>query len=276
MQPSSWTTEHDLLLSELAPGTSEPTEAEVEGLWTRVSADMDRRHRPHRRALRITVGAAVGAVVLGSAGVATAQFYSAHTGKGPVDVHDLRQGGPGERLDPAGSDYGRVIAKATRKIPFPDARSRAIAIQDQVDDQAGARPGESLTATGAVQSWVAKAAVCAWSNRWAAATATGDIAARDEAVRTILEAPTWPSVTAVDPAPYNRTQTITLIDAKTKKKHTRRVRDESLFYWLAPLGKAVQGGDRAAVAAILSAEDAYCSPGLVPDIPEANPMSGGR
>jgi hypothetical protein len=132
-----------------------------------------------------------------------------------------------------------------------------------------------LVSVGAIRAWVADAALCAWSNQWAAATRTGNQGGRAEAIEMIHDAPAWPAVVAIDPEPYRRMETIQVTgpDGKTR---TQRLPDESQFYYLAALGEAVQGRDLDAVAEILAANNGYCTPDLVPDLPRANPLHAER
>lgn len=209
--------------------------------------------------------------MLGTSGLAVADHYSAHTGRAPLDAEDVRLGGPGERLDPGAADYGAVVAQETADIPFPDAASRRFAVQDQVHDARFAVPGKESVASGALRAWVADAALCAWSNQWAAATRDGDGAVRDEAIRMIHEAPTWPAVTDLDPHPFVRWETVESLDGNGRRT-VERLRDDSQFYYLAELGRAVDGTRLDVVADVLAENNGYCRTALVPDLPQADPM----
>jgi phage tail protein X len=272
MTATRWTEEHDRLLSAAAPDVGVSAE-DVERGWHRVAPRLSAR--PSRRRRRIAAATVIAAVVLGTSGLAVADHYSAHTGRGPLDAEDLRLGGPGERLDPGAADYGAVVAQETADIPFPDAASRRFAVQDQVHDARFAVPGKESVASGAVRAWVADAALCAWSNQWAAATRDGDAAARAEAIRMIHQAPTWPAVTDLDPHPYLRWETVESVD-ENGKRTVEKLRDDSQFYYLAELGRAVEGTRPAVVAAVLAANNGYCRPSLVPDLPAADPLFGER
>jgi hypothetical protein len=122
---------------------------------------------------------------------------------------------------------------------------------------------------------VADAAVCSWSNQWAAATRAGDAGARAEAISVIQAAPAWPAVVAIDPKPYSRMET-QQVDDGNGNTTTERYRDESQFYYLGALARAVQGRDLDVVADLLAENNGYCRPQLVPDLPEANPVANPR
>jgi hypothetical protein len=184
-------------------------------------------------------------------------------------------GGPGERLDPAAPDYGKVVAGETADIPFPSLEARELAVQDQVQDARFAKPHTEDVSVGAVRAWVADAALCSWSNRWAAATRDGEEADRAEAIGMIQNAAKWPAVAAIDPEPYSRMKTPP--GHRRQGQHwTGRYRDESQFYYLGTLGQAVQGRDLDAVAEVLAENNGHCRPQLVPDLPKANPAYAER
>jgi hypothetical protein len=273
MRSTPWTDEHDRLLAEAALEAAELDGAQLDRVWNRLAPGLT-DSRPRRRRGRIVLGVAIGVLLLGTAGLAAADRYTAHTGKGPTDSEDLRLGGPGERLEPAAPDYGEVVAKATRDIPFPSAAARTFAVQDQVHDASDATPGDQRVSVGAIRAWVADAALCSWSNQWAAATRDGDEAARAEAIRVIHQAPRWPAVTAIDPHPYSRTETLNSTDAQGNTS-TQKFPDDSQFFYLAELGRVVEGTQIAAVARVLAENNGYCTPGLVPDLPHANPLYRG-
>lgn len=202
MHRTPWTDAHDRLMVAAKPAVPEPSAAEIERCWARLAPTVEGPGRPRRsRRARIRVGiaAGIGATVLGTSGLAAAELYTAHTGKGPVDAEDLRLGGPGEKLAVAAPDFGRVVAEETTDIPFPTAESRALALRQQVEDARGAATDEFVS-TGALRAWVADAALCSWSNQWAAATRSHHETARAQAIRQIQAAgpartapqPSWP------------------------------------------------------------------------------------
>lgn len=271
MRPPSWSETHERLLTDAQPRVPEPSPNQLEHVWSQVAATIEADDAAPRKRRRIRIGfaAGIGAMVLGTSGLAIADHYTARTGEGPADAEDLRLGGPGEKLALAAPDYGEVVAEETKDIPFPDQKSREFAIRDQVDDARGAWRNE-LVSTGAVRAWVADAAVCSWSNQWAAATRDNHESDRAEAIDMIQAAPTWPAVTAIDPDPFSRMETQKVTDRKGRTR-TERYRDESQFFYLRRLGAAVEGRDLDAVARILVDDNGYCRPGNVPDLPQAYP-----
>jgi hypothetical protein len=266
-----WTDEHSRLVADACRPPEPSSDADLSRVWNRITGEMEVAKPRTRRRLRIVIGAGVVATVLGASGYAAAEVWSAHTGRGPVDAEDLLLGGPGERLNPAAPDFGEVVAKETRDIPFPSATSRSVAVAAQVEDNAGDPGTTASMSTGALRAWVADAAICAWSDQWARATHSGDDAARDEAVRVLDGAPGWEAVTAIDPDPTSTPMAIDSTDRNGRLVH-QVVQDATQFYYLAELSRAVHGRDVDAVAAVLARENGYCVPALVPDIPRANPM----
>lgn len=271
MRTTPWTDDHDRLVAEAAPAAPEAVDIDIDRVWHRVHVTMTEEARK-RRGLRLLAAGVLAAGVLGGTAVATADHFSARTGKGPVDAEDLRLGGPGESLDVGAPDYGEVVAEESADIPFPTEGFRAIAIRHQLHDVRFAGPGEQYVSTGALRAWLADQALCAWSSEWAAATRSGDEAARTEAIETIQAAPTWPAVVDLDPAPYSRMESGEE-EGEDGEVRTFRYRDESQFYYLAALGEAVDGRSIDAVAEILAENNGYCRPELVPDIPRADAMA---
>lgn len=271
MRPTSWTDVHDRLLTEAEPELPELSDGELGRIWSRVvpavQADVEPRRR-RRSGVRIGIAAVIGAAVLGGGGIAAADLITARTGEGPSDAENLRLGGPGEKLRLAAPDYGEVIAEETADIPFPTAKARRLALRDQILDARDSN-GNEYVATGAVRAWVAGAAVCAWSNQWAAATRDDDDSARTEAIDMIKAAPGWPAVAEIDPEPYSRWETWKARD-EDGTITTGRSKDDSLFYYLGPLGEAVEGRDPDAVATVLTDANAWCTSDLLPDLPHAD------
>lgn len=260
--------ELERLVATVVPRVDEPTTAELDRVWNRVEGGLDAMPA-RRRPRRLLVGAGVAAVLLGTGGVAAASFYSARTGEGPTDAEDLLLGGPGERLDPAGTDMYDVYLEETADIPFPTsaAGARQASFDFQLPPVDRQHPGVGTVSTGALRSWVAADAVCAWANQWVRATAAGDEAARAEAITQIRKAPTWAAVMEADPHPHGRTG-MTNEDGDP----VRVVDDMTPFYYLAALGQAVGGTDPYAVADALQGNGRGCWRTLVPDLPQADPM----
>lgn len=187
MPTPSWTDDHARLVATAAPEVPDVTDPELARTWARIRAGRsDARLRRGRR--RLVVGGVLAAALLAGGGVATAEVLTAHTGRHPVDAEDLRLGGPGERLDPSAPDFDEVVAELTADVPFPSDAAREISRQNQVEDNRGSG---ALLSTAALRFWVAREAVCAWGDAWAA----GDPDAR----AMLEESPTWPAVTELDP-----------------------------------------------------------------------------
>lgn len=277
MRPTAWNDQHEELLAAADPDVIVPTDVDLDRVWNRVASQVGPEEaQPRRRRGRLMVGAGIVAVAVGTSAAATAGLFSAHTGQGPTDREDRRLGGPGERLDMAAPDLGEVIAKETSDIPFPSDAAREVSLRQQIhDNTSDAGPGEEFVSTGAIRAWVAADAVCAWTNQWAAATRDRDAAARGAAIAAIQAAPDWSAVTDIDPAPYSRWKTMDLTDSSGHTS-TERYRDHSQFFYLGPLGDAVEGADLDAAAAVLIDNGTGCRPDLVPELPQADPLRGGR
>jgi len=207
--------------------------------------------------------------VLSVSGLAAADLLSARTGKGPVDSEDLTLGGPGERLDPAGPDFGRVLAEESQDIPFPSESSRDASLRYQLS---GFRfdkvPGQSAVSTGALRAWVALDAVCAWADEWVDAGTRSDGDARAHAAAQIESALAWPAVTDIDPQPYSRPATHEARE-EDGSVSTLRYRDESHFYYLHRVVAAVATSDTGKVAEALRSNGTGCDQSLVPHLPMA-------
>lgn len=247
MPTPPWTDDHSRLVARAAPEVPDVTLDELDRVWAVVRGSMAGPDR-HRRRRRAVVGGALAAALLAGGGVATADVLTAHTGRYPADAEDLRLGGPGERLDPAAPDYGEVVAELTADVPFPSDAAREIARENEVEDGQRDAPGSASVATGALRFWVARAAVCAWGNAWAA----GD---GSERARTMLEEATdWPAVTDLDP------------DQVIRYRDGFADNTEAGYFPL--LRDAARAGDLAALGRVLGRWGA-CDPALVPDLPKA-------
>lgn len=268
MSVPSWTDHHADLLAEAAPTIRPATEAELTRSYERVAPLTVAADRPRRA--RVAVAAVVAGTLIGAAGAAAADRFTARTGQGPSDAEDLRLGGPGEKLDLSAPDLGDVLAEESTDIPFASDAARRLSLRIQVQHNAVAPGSEpEFASTGAFRGWIAQDAVCSWVNQWARATRTGDGAGRAEAISMIQGAPRWDAVVQLDPEPYSRWQTREVTDGE--RTWTERYLDTSHFYYLGELGETVQGTDPAAVAAVLVGNGAGCDEPLVPDLPDAYP-----
>jgi hypothetical protein len=275
MKAQSWTDDHSRLVANAAPVVSEVTDAELTRTWHVVRAGMENPPRRKRRKRRLMAAGIVAAVLAVPGGLAAADIWSARTGEYPSDAEDLRLGGPGERLDPAGPDFRRVIEEETADIPFPNEAARQVSISEHVRDAKGNDPirGTESVTTGAIRGWTAEHATCSWSNEWVRAIRAGDEAARAQAARMLREAHAWPSVTDLDPDQTTRTITQDVYDSETGRTTTESIPDPTQFYYLRLVSQAVKAGDIDALAAAL-AKNAFCiGPSLMPDFAQALPES---
>lgn len=237
-----WSEAHGSAVREAAPEVPAFTASERSALWHRVGTTTT-SPRPRRSRWKVVVAGLVAAGLVGVAGAAAGNVFSAHTGKGPVDAEDAELGGPGERLDPRAPDFAAVIDEATADIGFPSAQSRERALSWEIEDATRGTSADEplLVTTGALRLWTAGHALCSWSDTWAVALRAGDTAAEQRAAGVILDARTWPAITDTDPDLAN----------------------ESEFAWLPDLELAVRTGDpRGARRALFGNQS--CMPGLAP------------
>lgn len=256
MQTPSWTEEHARLIAEAAPAVPEASELEVARTWARIRPGLSSAAGSRRRKVRVAIGAGITAATLAVGGVAAADVFHAYTGTYPTDAEDVRLGGPGELLDPGAGDFAEAVEQATNDIPFPDAQSRVLVVQNLAADGARDDPGTSRVSTGAVRAWAAQGAVCAWANQWAAATQSGDDAARGRAVEALEAAPNWPAVTDIDPVQKHGSEKIAVRDEKTGKVSAGTVDDSSQFAYLSEVGAAALGTDVERMDTVL--ENVWC------------------
>lgn len=152
---------------------------------------------------------------------------------------DLNAGGPGEALNPAGSDFRAVALRVASDIPWPTGYVswRDFLISDEIRMSGGG----SLETSGALHGWFAMSAFYAWVLAWHHAEIAGDTEAAARAAQVISEAPHWKAVTNEDKK------------AKPFTKTHRRSRrsPSSLFSWMLPYRDAVLAGDRARVKHLL-------------------------
>ncbi|WP_460835247.1 hypothetical protein [Nocardioides hungaricus] len=285
MSTPSWTEDHARLVAGTAPPVvPAPTDAEVHRVWSLVTAAVEspapsRRRRGRRR---VAIGAGVAAVVLGLSGVATADLLSARTGELNTDPESIRLGGPGELIDPRGSDYEQVLREEIADIPFPSDEARDIAVADQVRfarrdvrsmkiaQERGDADWRIQYITGGMRAEAARAAICSWANSWAAATTSGDASGRAEAIEMLEGSRGWPAVTDIDPVQTIEPAESTVVDQETGE--TRRVtyQDNTPFGYLPLVVAAARGTDLQAMGRPF-VEFTRCVPALVPDLPSAVP-----
>lgn len=230
-----WAEQHGIAVREAAPAVPPLAPEELDALWHRVEADATAR-RPRRTRWRLAVAGLVAVGLVGGAGVATADRWSAHTGRFADDPESIELGGPGEYLDLDAPDLAAVVAEVTADIDFPTEQARASAVSWEAEDLAGV----GQVSTGALRLWTAGHALCAWSDSWAVGLRSGDVAVQDEAAAVILGARDWVAITDTDPG----------------------LAGESPFAWLPRLEQAVRDGDTKAARDALFGH--ACMPGLAP------------
>ena len=152
---------------------------------------------------------------------------------------DLNAGGPGEYLNPAGSDFRAVALQVASDIPWPTGYEswRDFLISDEIRMSGGG----SLETSGALHGWFAMSAFYAWVLAWRHAEIAGDTEAIARDAKVISEAPNWKAVT--DEEKTNK--------PLTKNHHRSRRSPSSLFSWMLPYRDAVLAGDRARVEHLL-------------------------
>ncbi|HEY5478575.1 MAG TPA: hypothetical protein VIJ84_03055 [Gaiellaceae bacterium] len=152
---------------------------------------------------------------------------------------DLNAGGPGEALNPAGSDFRAVALQVASDIPWPTGYEswRDFLISDEIRMSGGG----SLESSGALHGWFAMSAFYAWVLAWRHAEIAGDTEAVARAAKVISEAPRWKAVTDEDKKDK----------PLTKNHHRSRRSPSSLFSWMLPYRDAVLAGDRARVKHLL-------------------------
>lgn len=264
----TWTNEHSRLVAQASPPV---TEIDLDRTWAALQPGINTTAPARRsRKARLMIGAGVAAAVVSVSGVAAAGILGARTGEYPRDAEDLRLGGPGERLDPAGGDFRQVVEEEIRDIPFPSLAARKISVDDHVRGLTAAKK-PALVTTGAIRGWTAVHAVCSWANEWVRAGDAGDATAEAEAANMLVEARHWPAITALDSVQRNGTLTMDEYDPETGQTTTETYPDPTQYYFLRLVSKAVKAGDVDALGNTL-ADNAYCiGTSLVPDFQQALP-----
>lgn len=235
-----WSERHINAVRAAAPSVPPFSSHQQDELWHQIASAAVPK-APRVRRWKAAVAGVVAACALGVAGAAAANVFSAHTGKFATDAEDLELAGPGERLNPQGSDFAVVLDEATRDINFPSAQSRDRALAWEVEDWSD--EPDALVSTGALRLWTAGHALCSWSDVWARALRTGDTEAKARAAGVILAARAWPSIADID----------------TDLAH------QSEAAWLPDLQRAVRAEDTAAATTALGSNGA-CMPGLAPEL----------
>ncbi|UMG94216.1 hypothetical protein [Nocardioides sp. TF02-7] len=263
------TTDDDVgrLVRAAAPAVEAPAEPAVDRVWNRVAAVVYDVAPRRRRRGRLVAGTGVAALVLGAGGVAAADMWSAHTGRPVTDPEVEELSGPGEHIDPMAPDYVEVYDELTADIDFPDARSRAVSREIELEihdrDVADARRSGDIIGevSGGIRAQAARDAICSWGNEWAEATASGDTAGREQAIAALQLSVSWSAVTDIDAEQtYGPSETWTDPDSgRTRVFHPH----ETEFAYLPRVVAAADGRDLAVMGTLL--ED--CWEELVPALP---------
>lgn len=233
---------------------------DIEQARTRLLLDRERSARRRSRVNRLATAALVVAVASGGT-AAAAEFLSARTGQS-LTGWEIGAGGSGEIIDRGGDDLAAVVAAETADIPFPAGyeteRDFALGFYAPAED------GSAITLSH-LRSSIAGAAVCSWTDVWAASNATGDTAGQDAATAQLQAAINWePFITFAtdhqEPAPADST-----------------VPQDSYRWWLRPLAQAAAEGDRQQVLDLV-AESHNCTYQLIPviDADPSYPEAGVR
>lgn len=282
MPTPPWTEDHSRLVAGTAPPVPSPTDGEVDRVWALVAPEIGATAPRRRRGRRLALGAGVATVVLGLSGVATADLFSARTGEVQTDPESIRLGGPGEQIDPRGSDYEEVLREEIADIPFATDEAREIAVADQlffarrdvrsmkIAQERGAEDWRIIHITGGMRAEAARAALCSWANSWAAATTSGDADGRAEAIAMLEASREWPAITDVDDVQTIEWAEADVIDQETGERRTVRYADNTVFGFLPRVVEASHGTDLRAVGRPF-VEFTRCIPELVPDLPQALP-----
>jgi hypothetical protein len=253
MQTTPWSSEHARAVSDAAPAVPPADRQELDRTWARIHAALPASPRRRRRT-RILMGAGVAAALVGGGGAAAAAMYSAHT-------------------DPAAPGYDTIVARAAAGVPFPTERARESFVRTEVRlDRRGMTPGETSVSTKALRFWAARSAVCAWADRWAAATTAGDTSAKAQAATMLEQAPTWPAVTDVDPTQVIRYESVRVTDPATGVTTTQRLPDNTAAGYFPLVRAAALADDVTAMGSVL-ARWGSCQPygADMPHFPQALP-----
>ncbi|GAA4365628.1 hypothetical protein [Nocardioides caricicola] len=284
MPTPPWTEDHSHLVARTAPPVPETTDAEVDRVWNRVAPELAAAPPRRRRGRRIAVGAGVAAVVLGLSGVAAADLFSARTGEVQTDPESIRLGGPGEKIDPRGSDYEQVLREEIADIPFASDEAREIAVADQlffarrdvrsmeIAQARGDRDWRIVHITGGMRAEAARAALCSWANAWAAATTSGDATGRAEAIAMLEASREWPAITDVDAEQTIGRAESEVVELENGERRTVTFYDNTPFGFLPRIVEAAHGTDLRAMGRPF-VEFTRCVPALVPDLPQAVPAT---
>lgn len=201
----------------------------TELLHTLPRAALERRRPAWRRARPSSVVVATAALAaVGS--VAAAGILHARTGA-TVPDDELAAAGPGEVLRIDAPDFLRVFTEVAADIPFAPGAALEGSFAWRSVQVKGDLQAMSVT-VGAARGYVARSAGCSWVDYWA----TGDTAARAEAIRQVDGLLRSDAVVAVDPHPSmsgytndNSQRVPTIFGPLTLYVQSMRAGDESLL-----------------------------------------------
>jgi hypothetical protein len=229
--------------SDLASGRIAAALDELGAATAKLPRQTARKRRPVARrtvvvvaaVLAITAGIATGSVVLG-----------ARTGLFPTKAEQA-MGGPGEELNPAAPDFGKVALQVAADLPYPKGygawRDSVLKVERPTSTATtsdGSPFPAGLISTGALHGWFAASAFCAWVQNWRQAVIAGDANATAQSTQTIEQAPAWEAVTNEDPHP------------NPSATNDPGAATGTLFGWMLPYRDAVVAGDLARVDHLLA------------------------
>jgi hypothetical protein len=214
--------------------------------------------------------AVVGVAGLAAGGLAAAAtvFVNARTGLYPKNRWEVKAGGPGEYLNPSGTNFRDVARQASSDISYPAGYQgwlNWLITQDMSQPSAPCPTGSRARclvrlSTGALRGSIATDAFCAWLADWRQAKQSGDGAAAARATLVISQAPSWNAVRALDPHPY----------AVPPYTGAHPMSD---FGWLLPYRQEVRAADVSAVNQLLGGHFGACAiPFMRPPVESDNGM----
>jgi hypothetical protein len=217
-------------------------------------ADREMAARRRRRATRLASVALTVAVAGGGTAVA-ADFIATRTGE-HTSGWDVDAAGPGELLNPGGTDRRQVFEEVTADIPFaPGYEAQRAWALDFFPVESDSRITE-----GSLRSWMARNAVCTWGDAWVSADNAGDVPARTAVTTTLAEAVSWEAIRTSD-----------FPDAVITETGEHR----SYNGWVPALAEAAGAGNRQAVLEVV-AHSYGCSPDVLPVITAELHLDGPR
>jgi hypothetical protein len=182
--------------------------------------------RAARPRTALAIGITLGALTTGGALAATA-FVPTRTGHSPAKA-TVGAVGPGELLNPRGTDFHGVLEALSRQIAYPRGysawRQRAFSI--------AVPPGSWLPIpSGQIRGEFAASAFCAWIADWRRQMMHGARTAAERDAVVIEGALRWPAVRAWDPHP------------RAAARGANGSTHPTTFGWMVPYIRAVAADD---------------------------------